>query len=144
MDEGEHFACTRRVGFGDCDPAGIAFTGRLVDFAIDAIEQFWEHILDGRGWLRLQRELGVAMPFVRMESHFESPVHPSQKMQHIVIPVSVGDSSVALRVTGWQAERRCYAVQTVSVCVAAKTLVKCSIPELMRAALAARYPQVPG
>ena len=31
----------RRVGWGDCDPARIAFTGRLAAFALEAIDAWW-------------------------------------------------------------------------------------------------------
>lgn len=37
--QGTPFVWQRRVGFGDCDPAQIAYTGRIPDFALEAIDR---------------------------------------------------------------------------------------------------------
>ena len=47
-----------RVGWGDCDPARIAFTGRLAAFALEAIDAWWEHVES----LDLPRAFGVQPP----------------------------------------------------------------------------------
>ena len=43
-----------RVGWADCDPARIAFTGRIPYFALEAIDAWWEHTV-GLDWYRLKR-----------------------------------------------------------------------------------------
>ena len=58
------FRHTRRVAWGDCDPARIAYSGRVPDFALEAIDAFWEHHLDGEGWFQLVLDRGIGTPFV--------------------------------------------------------------------------------
>ena len=43
------FAHSVRIGWGDCDPAKIAYTGRLPWFALEAINAWWEDKFDGDG-----------------------------------------------------------------------------------------------
>ena len=39
---------TYHIGFGDCDPAGIAYTGALVNAALRAIDRFLGDVTQGR------------------------------------------------------------------------------------------------
>ena len=39
-----------RVAWGDCDPAGIVYTGRIPAFALDAIDGWWDHYVGAGGW----------------------------------------------------------------------------------------------
>jgi len=61
----EGFVWRRRVGFGDCDPARIAYTGRIPEFALKAIDAFWEDLLDGDNWFRMNVDQGIGTPFVK-------------------------------------------------------------------------------
>ena len=66
MQSGNAFLWERRVSFGDCDPARIAYTGRLPEFVLDAIDAFWEAHLEGDNWFRMNVDLGMGMPFVHL------------------------------------------------------------------------------
>lgn len=69
-----------RVGWGDCDPARIAYTGRLPAFALEAIDAWWEHHLDGDGWYQMELDRGTGTPFVHMSIDFRSPVTPRHRL----------------------------------------------------------------
>lgn len=137
------FEWHRRVGFGDCDPAHIAYTGRVADFALEALDAFWEDLLDGAGWYRMNVDLGYGMPFVHMEFDFRAPVTPRAPLICRVAPERVGASSVAMRVVGVQGDGICFEARFVSVFTAVPSLEKIPVPGTVRAALLARHDLAP-
>ncbi|PZQ52157.1 MAG: acyl-CoA thioesterase [Rhodovulum sulfidophilum] len=138
--EDQGFVWRRRVGFGDCDPARIAYTGRIPEFALEAIDAFWEDLLDGDHWFRQFDERGYATPFVHLEIDFSAPVTPRHPLLLAVEPTTVGNSSIAFMVTGRQDGVVCFVTRTVSVFVAIADFKKIPVPERVRAALEAGYP----
>jgi 4-hydroxybenzoyl-CoA thioesterase len=74
------FTHTIRVGWGDCDPARIAYTGRLPAFALEAIDAWWEHHLGG-GWYQMELDHGIGTPFVHMSLDFRAPVTPRHRLE---------------------------------------------------------------
>ena len=138
--QAEGFVWQRRVGFGDCDPARIAYTGRIPEFALEAIDAFWEALLDGDNWFRMNVDQGIGTPFVRMEFDFKAPITPRATLLCHVEPVSLGNTSVSFRVTGAQGGRECFAAQFVSVFVTSPELSKIRVPDRICAALGRAYP----
>ena len=108
------------VTWGDCDPARIAYTGRLPWFALDAINSWWEAHLGGDGWYQMELDRNVGTPFVRLEMDFRSPVTPRHELICHVWPVAIGETSVAFRVDGVQDGTLCFSTRTVSVFIEAK------------------------
>jgi 4-hydroxybenzoyl-CoA thioesterase len=136
----EGFVWQRRIGFGDCDPARIAYTGRIPEFALEAIDAFWETLLDGDNWFRMNVDQGIGTPFVHMEFDFTAPITPRAALQCHVKPVSLGNSSVTFSVTGTQDGRECFAAEFVSVFVSSPGFSKIPVPERIRAALGSACP----
>lgn len=122
-----------RVGWGDCDPAKIAYTGRLPAFALDAINGWWEAHLDGDGWFQMELDRNVGTPFVRLEMDFMKPVTPRHRLICHVWPVKLGKTSIAFRVDGEQDGHLCFSTRTVSVFTQADAFRKRPPPEDIRA-----------
>ncbi|AUQ64227.1 acyl-CoA thioesterase [Phaeobacter inhibens] len=97
-----------RVGWGDCDPARIAYTGHLPGFALQAIDAWWEHQLDGDGWYQMELDRGTGTPFVHMSIDFRSPVTPRHRLACSVWPVALGQKSVTFRVEARQGGTLCF------------------------------------
>lgn len=129
------FVWKRRVGFGDCDPARIAYTGSIASMALEAIDAFWEDLLEGNGWFQMNVDQGYGMPFVHMSYDFRSPVTARAPLYCDVFPTDIGTSSVALRVVGRQQDRLCFEAAFVSVFVETASLGKMEVPEAVRRAL---------
>ncbi|RWR27915.1 acyl-CoA thioesterase [Sinirhodobacter populi] len=138
-DMTEAFQWQRRVGFGDCDPAGIAYTGTLSNLALEALDVFWEEMLDGKGWYRMNTEYGFGMPFVHMEMDFKAPVIPGTPLVFSVAPEAVGRSSVRLHLSAEQGGVLRFTASFVSVFVTTPGMEKIPVPEIVRAALARRF-----
>jgi 4-hydroxybenzoyl-CoA thioesterase len=96
-----------RVGWGDCDPARIAYTARLPAFALEAIDAWWEHHLGG-GWYQMELDHGFGTPFVSMQLDFVGPVTPRHRLVCAVAPTRLGTTSIGFRVTGRQDGRDCF------------------------------------
>ena len=133
----EGFVWRRRVGFGDCDPPRIAYTGRIPEFALEAIDTFWEDLLDGDNWFRMNVDQGIGTPFVHMEFDFKAPITPRASLECQVKPISLGNTSLTFRVTGSQSGMECFIAHFVSVFVASPGLSKIRVPDRIRTALVA-------
>ncbi|MDH3966294.1 MAG: acyl-CoA thioesterase, partial [Rhodospirillales bacterium] len=63
------FNVTRRVKWGDCDPAGIIYTPRVLDYAMETLEA-WNREVLGVPWMKLNWEMSMGWPTVRAELDF--------------------------------------------------------------------------
>jgi len=125
-----------RVTWGDCDPAKIAYTGRLPWFALDAINAWWEHHLGGDGWFQLELDRNLGTPFVRLEMDFHAPVTPRHVLECFVWPSRLGNSSIEFRVDGVQDGEICFSTRTVSVFIVADEFRKQTAPDDIKELLA--------
>ncbi len=131
----EPFEYTIRVGWADCDPETIAFTGRIPYFALEAIDAWWETHM-GIDWYALNVDRNVGTPFVHMSLDFSSPVTPRHRLICTVELIKVGNRSIHYRVCGYQDGTLCFKGKFVSVFVAAKALGKLEPPADLLALLA--------
>ena len=122
-----------RVTWGDCDPAKIAYTGRLPWFALYAINAWWETYLGGDGWFQMELDRNVGAPFVRLEMDFVRPVTPRHLLVCHVWPVHLGNTSIAFRVDGEQDKKICFSSRSVSVFTIADQFKKQAVPADIRA-----------
>lgn len=122
-----------RVTWGDCDPARIVYTARIPWFALDAINAWWEHHLDGDGWFQLEIDRGVGTPFVNMSLDFRSPITPRHRLICSVWPKRLGETSITFRVDGMQDGVLCFEGSFTCVFIDAAKFTKCPPPEEIRA-----------
>jgi acyl-CoA thioesterase FadM len=135
MTTAEPYLHEIRVAWGDCDPARIAYTGRIPGWALEAINGFWEEVLGG-GWYQMELDMGFGTPFVNMNLDFRAPITPRHRLICAVVPEALGHTSVSFRVEGRQNGTLCFEGRFTAVFVRAGTLEKCPAPEAVRRALA--------
>jgi len=121
-----------RVTWGDCDPAQIAYTGRLPWFALDAINGWWEARLGGDGWFQMEIDRNMGTPFVHMSLDFSAPVTPRHRLICHVWPTRLGDTSIEFRVEAEQDGTLCFAGNFVSVFTKADEFRKQAPPDDIR------------
>lgn len=126
---------THHMGFGDCDPAGIAYTGALVNAALRALDRFLSDATAGRGWYAMSMQLGAGMPFVHLDVDFTAPVRGDADLDFTVEVTRLGRTSMGFRATGWQRGARCLSLSSVNVFIA-RGEGKQPLPDWLRAALA--------
>lgn len=123
-----------RVGWAQCDPAKIAFTGWIPWWALEAIDAWWSAHL-GQGWYELELDRNVGTPFVRIEMDFRAPITPRDRLSCHVRPVRLGDKSVTFGVSGRQGGTLCFEGRFTSVFVIADQFKSQSAPPDLRAVL---------
>lgn len=117
-----------RVGWADCDPADIAYTGRIPCFALEAIDVWWEAHIDA-DWYRINKDLGFGTPFVHLSMDLRSPVTPRHRLICAVRPLGLGTSSITFEVMGYQDDVLCFEGRFVCVFVKAPHGEKIPAPE---------------
>lgn len=132
-----------RVAWGDCDPARIAYTGRLPMFALDAIDAWWEHHLDGDGWYQMELDRGFGTPFVSMSLDFRSPVTPRHRLKCKVWPTRLGETSISFHVEASQGGKLSFEGDFVCVFVVPLEMKKRRAPEDVRALVQSKIRPAP-
>ncbi len=115
------FVHSIRVCWADCDPADIAYTGRIPYFALEAIDVWWQKYT-GFDWYQLNIDRNIGTPFVHMSLDFRSPVTPQHRLECEVSLINIGNSSIRHSVRGLQGGVLCFEGQFVSAFVEAKTM----------------------
>ncbi len=126
------FTCEHKVGWGDCDPARIAYTSRLPDYGVRTIDAWWEHLL-GYGWFEMNLEHGFGTPFVHLSCDFRAPVTPKHPLICQLKPVRLGNSSLEFDFAGYQNDVHCYDGRFISAFFDAATHKKIPAPAHVRA-----------
>jgi len=125
-----------KVRWADCDPAQIAYTGRLPALALEAIEAWWEHHT-GFDWYRINRDRGIGTPFVHMAMDFRSPVTPRHLLDFEVTVTKFGSRSITYSVRASQDDVLCFTGEFVIAFVDAPTFTSRPLPDDLRAAIMA-------
>jgi 4-hydroxybenzoyl-CoA thioesterase len=97
------FVHRRIVVWGDTDPAAIVYTGRFLDFMLEAIEALMRERI-GADWYRMTLDEKTGTPFVNVGLDFRSPVTPREPLDTRVVVSRVGQTSVTCAVQGSGAE----------------------------------------
>ena len=121
-----------RVSWGDCDPAKIAYTGRLPSFALEARDAWWETHLGGPGWYHLELDRNIGTPFVHLSMNFQNPVTPRHRLICEVWPTRLGDKSISFCVVGSQDGKTCFIGSFTCVFTIADQFVSQSAPDPIR------------
>jgi acyl-CoA thioesterase FadM len=119
------------VGWGDCDPAQIAYTASVLSWGLKALEA-WCDICLGVNWFELNLNHGIGTPFVHMSYDFTAPITPRAVLECTVYVRKIGRSSLHQIVEGRQSGQLCFTGTMTSVFVAASQLKPIPIPPNMR------------
>ncbi len=139
----EAFVVKRVVSWGDCDPAGVVFMPRLMDFAVEAAEK-WYLGNFGYTWLSLRRERGIGSPMVKTQLDIMAPAEPGDELALTVRLKRVGSTSVTYQITGAKADGTpCFKAEMVQVSVEVEEFKSVAIPEPMRTHMQAYHDACP-
>lgn len=92
------FTIRRIVRWGECDPAGIVYTPRFLDYATEAVDDFVREVL-GTTWYKL-RHIDRGHPMVHASLDFYKPLAADDLFDLVVIVEHVGRSSIAYQIAG--------------------------------------------
>ena len=95
----ELYSVNMRVNWGDCDAAGIIYTPRVLDYAMEALEEWYINYLEC-DWLDLNVKDNMGVPTVRMECDFLAPMVPGQEFRVVITIEKLGATSITYKVLG--------------------------------------------
>ena len=88
-----------RVSWGDCDPAGIIYAPRVLEYAIETFE-IWNKEILGVPWVKMNQELHLGFPSLRVEIDFVSaPTADDEVILELKVD-KMGTKSLTYTVTG--------------------------------------------
>ena len=108
------FTVLRQVSWGDCDPAGITYTPKTLEYAVEAVGDFFREVL-GIRWYDLNIKKGMGQPFVHTEVDFIAPLRADERFTMEVWVENLGNASISWVVIGRNAMvGDCFAVKLVA------------------------------
>lgn len=126
------FTVTRTVRWGDCDPAGIIYTPRVLDYAMEILESWYREVV-GVPWLTLNREMSMGAPTVRVELDFLGAPVPDQDLVLDLVVEDLGRSSITFLVTGRdRAGKALFRAKLISCFVSRPAFKPIAIPQEFR------------
>jgi len=127
------YTMTQTVKWGDCDPAGIIYTPRVLDFAMETLEAWYRDVL-GIPWIKLNQEMHMGAPTVRAEIDFLAAPAPDHDMITALKVKKLGRSSITFELTGHDGNGTDYYRAILVACFIARPAFKpTAVPEPFRA-----------
>jgi 4-hydroxybenzoyl-CoA thioesterase len=126
------FHAPRKIRFSDCDPAGIAYTARLVDMMNGAIEDFFPARL-GLSYHAAITEQRLGLGYGRVDCDFFRPARMGDQAQLSVLVDRVGRGSIGWRVHLHRGEDELARGALVTVTTSLDTGAATPIPDWLRA-----------
>jgi len=89
----------RMVRYGDCDASRNYYTPRAIDYAVEAVEGWFEHLL-GVSWADLVSRHDMEVHFVHAGCEFRKTLTAGETVRAHVVVVGVDRSTVTFTVSG--------------------------------------------
>ncbi|MFJ4292201.1 acyl-CoA thioesterase [Cupriavidus sp. NPDC089707] len=132
----EPFVVRRTVRWGDCDPAGVVYTGRFTDYLLGAVGLFSDHIAGGAG--RLGALHGVGTPCKAMRFEFIGTLWPDDVIDIECWVEAIRTRSYDIRCMARRQDGSAvFDAKFSPICVRLGERVGTPIPESLRTALSA-------
>lgn len=128
IESGAPFVHPHKVRFGETDAARIVYTCRFFEYALDAIDAWFEAVL-GDDLFTMNTARGISCPFVHAEIDFKSPLRPGVVLNSAVLVERLGRSSLSFRVVGRHEHGVSYVGKFTLVFVSLSNMQSIPIPD---------------
>ncbi len=127
------FTVRRTVRWMDCDPAGVAFTGRFTEYLIGAVMHFYRHIGWGPG---AQGEGNVGLPCKHMALTFHISLPPDATVDIVIRVGAIRDRSFDLLAHAYLPDGRlAFEGVFAPICIEPQARSSVPIPQPLRESL---------
>jgi len=143
------FVVRRRVRWSDCDPAGVVFTGKFVEYTLSFVTLLYAEMAGGEPAMAWQRSLGVDMPCKGLEFEFHAALWPEDEFDLRCHISDIREHSFDIHIEAAEADgRRVFSARFSPICIRRDARVRAPIPPQLLQVLA-RFdgrsgPQAPG
>jgi 4-hydroxybenzoyl-CoA thioesterase len=122
----------RTVKWGECDPAGIVYTPRFLDWILEAAESFFADIV-GVDWFQLNQRDGLGSPSVSTKIDFRKPIKHGDPFSICVLVRKLTRSTITYVMRGRNgAGELCFEAELVSCIIDHRKMKSVSIPDHIR------------
>jgi len=121
-----------RVRYVECDPQGVVFNGHYFTYFDVAMTEFHREVIGNYSELV---EAGVDMVVAEARARYHAPAHFDEEIEIAVMPTRVGTTSLTVALEVMRERTLLTEGELRYVFVDAKTGLKRSIPQEVRAAL---------
>ncbi len=128
------FVLRQTVKWSDCDPAGVVYTGRFVEYVTTAFRAFLAHILDGNIEAHVAR-YGVDFPAKAISFVFESSLRPDDRFDVEVRVAGIRNTTFECEFLGTQGGKPCFTARMTTICVVPVERKAMRVPDTLRARL---------
>jgi len=133
----------RVVGWGECDPAGVVYTPRFADYAVEAFHFFLGEMI-GRPLQEHLNEHALGTPMKAMSFEFHRSLWPDEVFGIEIFVAEIRNRSFDLLLRAAKAEGELVFTALLSpVCIKAEKRAAVPIPEFLRERLEAYAREVP-
>lgn len=127
------YTIRRTVKWGECDPAGIVYTPRFLDWILEAAESFFADVV-GVDWFHLNQRDGLGSPSVSTRIDFHKPIKHGEPFTIEVLVRKLSRSTITYTMRGRNgAGELCFSAELVSCIIDNARMKSVSIPDAMRA-----------
>lgn len=131
------YVIRRTVKWGECDPAGIVYTPRFLDFVVETAEAWFKEVT-GLHWNATRRELGIGSPIVHASLDFHHAVWPEDSLDLTVELEGLTRATYTLIVAGHNADGTlCFRGKLVGALTDYKKMTSVRIPQDFRSRMEA-------
>lgn len=130
------FTVRRVVRWSDCDPAGVVYTGRFMDYVTDAVHLFFDEIAGGGGYHKWLERLGVDTPCKGMDFAFHHALWPDDPFDMVCTVPAVREASYDIAFDARRGDLPIFSARFSPICIARDARRKTPIPPAMLEALA--------
>lgn len=126
------YTVRRIVKWGECDPAGIVYTPRFLDWVIEAAESFFAEAV-GVDWFQLNQTYGLGSPSVSTKIDFRKPIQYGQPFTIEVLVRKLTRSTITYVMRGRdEPGDLCFEAELVSCIIDHKRMKSVTIPDHIR------------
>lgn len=110
------FRTSRRVLWGECDPAGVIYTPHALHYAVELLEDWVINVM-GRSWAEMNLQHDTGMPTVRAEIDFVNALRVDQEIVVELHVERIGRASLTTRIAGHDGAEHTYFYVTIVSCL---------------------------
>ncbi len=128
------FVLRQTVKWSDCDPAGVVYTGRFVEYVTTTFRAFLAHILDGNIEAYVAR-YGVDFPAKAISFVFDASLRPDDRFDVEVRVAGIRNTTFECEFACTLAGKPCFTARMTTICVSPSERKAIRVPEGLRAKL---------
>jgi acyl-CoA thioesterase FadM len=126
------FVVRRRARWGDCDPAGVVYTGKFTEYLLGAVMHFFAEIGDGN-YMKWIESIGVDTPCKGMDLDFHHALWPEDEFDMTCTIGEIREHSFDILVAAVRADgKRAFSGRFSPICIGRTVRARTPIPGVMR------------